>query len=76
MPVRLKVSGWRPGFAPIPFVHLLQDRAGLGLAEAKRAKDRLVIEGLSIMLEFASDSEVVEFRRTADLLGAKVEDAV
>jgi hypothetical protein len=76
MRVQLVVSGWRPGFAPIAFVHLLQGRAGLGLAEAKHAKDCLVAEGQAITLDFATHLEASEFRRTADLLGAVVEDAV
>ncbi|KLT65386.1 hypothetical protein [Pedobacter sp. BMA] len=42
-------EGWDVGMCKIPFIHLLQNKAGLSLGEAKKLKDRLV-----------NDNEIIE----------------
>ncbi len=71
MTVRLVVSGWEAGFEKIKFTHLLMDRTGMTLAEAKRTTD-LVLAGGRAHLQFEDELSADDFRRSAELLGALV----
>ncbi|MEJ5996015.1 hypothetical protein WG904_16425 [Pedobacter sp. Du54] len=53
--------GWEVGMRKIPFIHLLQDKAGLSLGEAKKMKDRLV-----------DNDETVELFVEDDLLAKEI----
>ena len=63
------VDGWEPGFEKIKFTHLLMDRAGWGLADAKHATDGL-LNGDPVLLAFDSATAADAFVTSAVLLGA------
>lgn len=63
--VKIIFEGWNVGMRKIPFIHLLQDKAGLSLGEAKRLKDRLVNDNEIIELEIESDELAQEILEAA-----------
>lgn len=63
------IDGWQPGFEKIKFTHLLMDRVGWGLADAKHATDAL-LRGEPIHLTFESGTSADAFVDSAQLLGA------
>jgi hypothetical protein len=73
MTVRVIVVGWETGFEKIKFTHLLMDRTGMSLADAKHATDRL-LGGNPIQLDFDSQLSSSNFCASALLLGAVIAD--
>lgn len=64
-------EGWEVGMKKIPFTKLLNDKAGLSLAEAKSMKDRLVDKNEIIEVEIADDSLSREILEEAKRLKVK-----
>jgi hypothetical protein len=72
MPSEVRVVGWREGFMKISFTHLLMERCGMGLAEAKHALDKVLYGGeITVTLHHEVDAE--RFCADATALGAVVE---
>ncbi len=46
--LKIKFIGWQIGMRPIPFIKLLNKKAGLSLVKSKEIKDKIVDEGQSI----------------------------
>ena len=64
------VDGWESGFEKIKFTHLLMDRVGWSLADAKHATDGL-LRHEPVYLTFDSEVSAGAFVDSAVLLGAK-----
>lgn len=59
-------DGWEVGMRKIPFIHLLKDKAGLSLGNAKKIKDRLI-----------NNDEIIELFIEDELLAKEIlEDAI
>ena len=43
--IKIKFIGWQIGMRPIPFIKLLNEKAGLSLIKSKEIKTKIVDEG-------------------------------
>ena len=69
------ISDWSVGFRKIEFNDLLREFAGCGLAEAKRAVDRL-LDHEPLVIEIPDDEAAEEFVRRAIEIGAVIRPTV
>lgn len=67
---RIIFEGWEYGMQKIPFIKLLNEKAGLSLKESKRIKD-LVVYGEIITIEIISEDLANEIIKDAIKLGVK-----
>jgi hypothetical protein len=67
---KLIFYGWRTGMQKIPFIHLLKDKGGLTLSEAKKMKDRLVNN--DEIIELIIEDELLAKEILQDALKLKV----
>lgn len=49
--VKIIFNGWEVGMRKIPFIKLLNEKAGLSLSEAKKIKDRLIDNNEIVVIE-------------------------
>jgi hypothetical protein len=64
-------DGWDVGMRKIPFTKLLNEKAGLTLAEAKNLKDRLINDNEIIGVEIADENLANEILEEAQKLKVK-----
>jgi hypothetical protein len=53
--VKIKFLGWQIGMRPIPFIKLLNKKAGLSLVKSKEIKDKIVDEGQTIEISIRDE---------------------
>jgi hypothetical protein len=50
--IKIKFNGWQVGMRPIPFIKLLNKKAGLSLIESKKIKEKIINdESVEIILK-------------------------
>ena len=67
--VKVTVAGWERGLNKIELNHLLRRHARYGLAEAKRAVDRL-LAGESVSFSAPDEDSATAFCSSANAIGA------
>jgi ribosomal protein L7/L12 len=65
----VKLSGWREGLSKVQLNHLLRSHTGCGLGDAKHAVDQL-LAGETLVYEFSEPGAALDFRRSAEAVGA------
>jgi hypothetical protein len=69
MMIRVTIKGWEPGLKKVSLNHLLRETAHLGLAEAKGAVDRILLNE-PVMVHLPDFEAAEAFRSSARALGA------
>lgn len=65
----MRVTGWEPGFRKVSFTKLIQQRAGLGLPQAKRLTDR-ILAGEPVAIDVGTPEAAEALLAEARRLGA------
>lgn len=68
---KIEFEGWDIGMRKIPFIKLLNEKAGLSLSEAKKLKDRLVDKNEIIVIEVCDENLANEILHEATNLKVK-----
>ena len=69
---KVNIIGWRPGLQKISMTHVLQERLGLGLKDAKGAVDA-VLAGESIAFTLEDSTDAASLVQALVHIGAEVE---
>lgn len=69
--IKIIFDGWEVGMRKIPFIKLLNEKAGLTLSNAKRAKDNLVDKNEIIEIELENEKNAKEILCEAKSLKVK-----
>jgi hypothetical protein len=64
-------EGWEVGMRKIPFIKLLNEKAGLSLKDSKNLKDRLVDDNEIIEMEVPDENLAIEILAEAKRLKVK-----
>ncbi|NVN94200.1 MAG: hypothetical protein HXX18_02830 [Bacteroidetes bacterium] len=64
-------EGWEVGMRKIPFIKLLNEKAGLNLSEAKKIKDRLVDNNEIVEIEIDDENLAKKILEEAKKLKVK-----